>query len=574
MGVVYQARQLGLDRIVALKMIRHAEHAGPEERERFRTEAQAVARLQHPNIVQIHEVGECQGLPYFSLEFCPGGSLADKLDGTPWEPTAAARLVETLARAVQAAHQAQVIHRDLKPANVLLTADGTPKVTDFGLAKKLDQTGHTQTGAVIGTPSYMAPEQAGGKPSAIGPPADVYALGAILYELLVGRPPFKAATPLDTVLQVISEEPVAVRRLQLKVPRDLETICHKCLEKDPKKRYASAEALADDLCRFQAGEPIVARPLNRAQRSWRWCRRNPALAVSGGLSALALLTVIALVTSLAFYQSHAAQALRVKQQETQDALDEADQRRRQAELLAVQLSMETGLTFCEKGEVGRGLLWLARSLQDVPPDRQDLRQALQANLAAWQRQVRPLRLMIGHPTDMYLHRAVWGPDGCTILGAYQSADGRKSEARIWDAATGRPGAVFPHSSPVSTVAFSSDGKTILTGCQDGTVRRADPATGRFLGRPVKDRDWAVHCLAFSPPMARRTPWAAPKAGFTCTRLPAAGCSANYRTPNRCSAWPSARTGPNCLPAVLIAVPACGTWPGGAWRSRPYAWRRR
>jgi hypothetical protein len=278
MGVVYKARQVGLDRLVALKMILHTEHAGADDRRRFQAEAQAVARLQHTNIVQIHEVGEHQGRPYFSLEYCPGGSLAEQLDGTPWEPVKAAELMQTLARAVHAAHQAHVVHRDLKPANVLLSADGQPKITDFGLAKKLDEQSQTQTGAVVGTPSYMAPEQAGGKGKEVGRAADVYALGAILYELLTGRPPFKAPSTLDTVLQVLSEEPVAVRRLQTKVPRDLETICLKCLEKDPKKRYTDAAALAEDLRRFQAGEAIRARPARALERGWRWCRRNRALA--------------------------------------------------------------------------------------------------------------------------------------------------------------------------------------------------------------------------------------------------------------------------------------------------------
>ncbi len=273
MGVVYKARQVALGRTVALKMILHAEHAGDDERRRFHAEAEAVASLQHSNIVQIHEVGEHQGLPYFSLEFCGGGSLEKQLDGTPWEARRAAALVETLARAMHAAHRKGLIHRDLKPQNVLLSEDGTPKITDFGLAKKIDVQGHTQTGAVVGTPSYMAPEQAGGRKD-IGPAADVYALGAILYELLTGRPPFRAATVLDTVLQVIADEPVPVRRLQPKVPRDLETICLKCLEKDPKKRYADAEALAEDLRRFGAGEPVAARPVGLPGRTARWARRR------------------------------------------------------------------------------------------------------------------------------------------------------------------------------------------------------------------------------------------------------------------------------------------------------------
>ncbi len=263
MGVVYKARQLGLGRIVALKMILHAEHAGAEERRRFRAEAEAVARLQQPNIVQIHEVGEHKGLPYFSLEFCAGGSLAGKLNGTPLPPVEAARLVETLARAMQAAHQAGVVHRDLKPANVLLADDGTPKVTDFGLAKTMDAPGQTNTGAIMGTPSYMAPEQAGGRKD-VGPAADVYALGAILYELLTGRPPFKAATLLDTLHEVVNVEPVAPRQLHSRTPKDLETICLKCLQKEQAKRYADAAALAEDLRRFLAGEPVAARRVGRS----------------------------------------------------------------------------------------------------------------------------------------------------------------------------------------------------------------------------------------------------------------------------------------------------------------------
>jgi tetratricopeptide (TPR) repeat protein/predicted Ser/Thr protein kinase len=288
MGVVYQARQTALRRIVALKMILHADHAGDDERRRFQAEAETIARLQHPNIVQIYEVGQHDGVPYFSLEFCSGGSLEKQLDGTPWEPKRAAELVEVLARAMQVAHQAEIIHRDLKPANVLLTADGTPKITDFGLVKRLDMPGQTQGGALVGTPSYMPPEQTGAGGGPVGPAADVYALGAILYELLSGRPPFKATTVMDTVLQVLREEPVPVRRLQPKTPRDIETICHKCLEKEPRKRYPSAAALAEDLRRFQDGEPVRARPVGPVGRLVKWARRKPAVA---GLLALVLLVL-------------------------------------------------------------------------------------------------------------------------------------------------------------------------------------------------------------------------------------------------------------------------------------------
>jgi formylglycine-generating enzyme required for sulfatase activity len=290
MGVVYKARQTRLGRLVALKMILAGAHASRDDLARFQTEGEAVARLQHPNIVQVHEVGEHDGRPFFSLEFCPGGSLDKKLAGTPLPPKDAAGLVEKLALAMQAAHARNVLHRDLKPANVLLGAGGEPKITDFGLAKKLDEQGRTATGAVMGTPSYMAPEQARGESKAVGPAADVYALGAILYECLTGRPPFRAATPLDTVWQVLSEDPVAVTRLNVHAPRDLETVCHKCLHKDPAKRYATAAALAEELGRFQRGEPIMARPVGWVERGWRWCRRNPV--VAGLVAAVALVTVL------------------------------------------------------------------------------------------------------------------------------------------------------------------------------------------------------------------------------------------------------------------------------------------
>jgi eukaryotic-like serine/threonine-protein kinase len=260
MGVVYKARQIGLGRTVALKMVLAGVHAGPDDLARFHREAQAIARLKHPNIVQIFEVGTKEDLPFFSMEYLEGGSLADRLDGIPWGEHKAANLLHSLARAVHAAHQQNIIHRDLKPANILLTADGLPKITDFGLAKKLDsgRTAHTQTGAILGTPSYMAPEQAGGAKN-VGPSADVYALGAILYELLTGRPPFLAATHVDTILLVLSQDPEPPSRLCAEVDRDLETICLKCLHKDPNKRYPSAAALANDLRRFRVGELIHAR---------------------------------------------------------------------------------------------------------------------------------------------------------------------------------------------------------------------------------------------------------------------------------------------------------------------------
>jgi hypothetical protein len=296
MGMVYKAHQASCKRLVALKMVLAASHATPKLLARFRTEGEAIARLQHPNIVQVFEVSEHEGQPFFSMEFCPGGSLDKKLNGTPWQPKQAARLVEVLARAMQAAHDQNVIHRDLKPANMLLGADAAPKITDFGLAKKLDEVGQTASGDIMGTPSYMAPEQAGGmaspRRSAIGPACDVYALGAILYELLTGRPPFKAATHLDTILQVVNDEPASLRQLQSKTPIDLETICLKCLHKIPHKRYASAAKLAADLRRFQDGEPIEARPAGWVERGWKWAKRRPTAAALLLVSVVALLVVL------------------------------------------------------------------------------------------------------------------------------------------------------------------------------------------------------------------------------------------------------------------------------------------
>jgi WD40 repeat protein len=277
-GVVYKAWQTRLGRLVALKFLLAGAHTSPDALARFRVEAVTLGRLHHPHIVQIHEVGEEQECPYLTLEYVEGGSLARKLAGTPLPARQAAELVETMARAVHYAHEHGVIHRDLTPGNVLLSAEGSPKITDFGLAKlRVGGANRTATGEILGTPSYMAPEQAEGK-KGVGLHADVYALGAILYECLTGRPPFKAETPLDTLLQVAADEPVPPRRLQPKVPHDLETICLKCLRKETSQRYASALELAEDLRRFLAHEPIRARPVPPWERTRKWVKRRPALA--------------------------------------------------------------------------------------------------------------------------------------------------------------------------------------------------------------------------------------------------------------------------------------------------------
>jgi eukaryotic-like serine/threonine-protein kinase len=358
MGVVYLAWQTKLNRPVAIKMILAGAQAGPEQFERFRREAEAVARLQHPNIVQIHEVGEQDGRPFFSLEYVDGVSLPQKLASTPQAATEAAELIHTLALAVHHAHQRGVVHRDLKPANVLLANGGEEqsrrheaaeahktepdssklqpppstrasssstlhapivKITDFGLAKRMDvDSGQTRSGEVIGTPSYMAPEQAAGKTQLIGPAVDVYALGAILYEVLTGRPPFKAETPMETVRQVVGEEPVRPTRLQRKIPHDLETICLHCLQKEPARRYATAMALADDLQRFLRGEPISARPTPVWEVALKWARRRPALA---GLVVVSILALVSLAVGSLWYNAHLQAALQDAQVQTDKARD-------------------------------------------------------------------------------------------------------------------------------------------------------------------------------------------------------------------------------------------------------------
>jgi WD40 repeat protein len=495
MGVVYRAQQVRLKRPVALKVILAGAHAPPRDRDRFLAEALAVARLQHPHIVQIHEVGEWQAdavsplVPFFALELVDGGTLARRLQGTPLPSRQAAQLVETLARAIHYAHERGIVHRDLKPANIMLTADGQPKVSDFGLAKHIHgDSGPTSTGDVLGTPSYMAPEQAAGKGREIGPRVDIYALGAILYEMLTGRPPFKAETPLETLQQVAWEEPVPPGRLQSTIPRDLETICLKCLHKEPWRRYGTAAALADDLSRFLNDRPIQARPTHLAERLWRWCRRNPVLAVVSTLAGAALLA--AAVLAVVFHHNR-------QEAHTQSLL--AAEERRQKERLEAGEALERGLRLCEQADVGQGLLWLGRGLDLAVHARAgDLEETIQTNLAAWRSQLSPLRACLAQPSEVTAMAV--SPDGRTIL-----TGGADGTARLWDTATGKAlGAPFDHSSHaagpaqrVSSVAFSGDGRIILTASHAQPFRLWNATTHEAIGQTLPEASLSNR-VVFSP----------------------------------------------------------------------------
>jgi WD40 repeat protein/tRNA A-37 threonylcarbamoyl transferase component Bud32 len=501
MGIVYKARQQTLGRLVALKMILHAEHAADRERQRFQAEAEAVARLQHPNIVAVFEVGQHGGCPFFSLEYCPGGTLADKLDGTPWPVDKAADLVQTLAGAVHAAHRAGIVHRDLKPGNVLLTEDGQPKITDFGLAKRIGEQSHTQTGAILGTPSYMAPEQAGGNKH-VGPAADVYALGAILYELLTGRPPFKAATSLDTILQVASYEPVPVRHLQPKVPRDLETLCHKCLQKDSKKRYESAQALAEDLGRFLAGKPILARAIGLVERSVKWARRRPALAGLVSVSVAAGVALLALglwFTDRVSRERDDAIRARADAEKARDVADDMARRATEAyqeagkeKVQAIAQRERTnwlayaGQLALAQREWQDNNVWHARELLDAC--RWDFRDFEHAYL---RRLVEGSRLTLtGH--SRWLNAVAYSPDGTRLASASQD-----ETVKLWDAATGRLlRTLRGHKGEVRAVCFGPDGRLASAG-QDGDIllwdRAGDQPSSRLSARGV-----AIEALAFQP----------------------------------------------------------------------------
>ncbi len=495
MGVVYKARQINLNRIVALKMILAGQLASEQDVQRFRTEAESAANLDHPRIVPIYEVGQHAGQHYFSMGLVDGQSLAQRIIDGPMAPREAAEMLVKVCEGIAYAHERGVIHRDLKPANILLDQNGQPKVTDFGLAKKLGSDSNlTGTGQILGTPSYMAPEQASGKIDEVGPLADVYALGAILYCLLTGRPPFQAANPMDTLLQVLDKDPISLSELNASIPRDLETICLKCLSKDPHRRYADALQLSHELDRFLRGEPILARPTTALDRVYKWAKRRPAIA-----ELLATIFVVGSIGSSGitwqWRVAVAAQKLATEQQRI------AEKERDSASRSLYVANMHLARQAWESKEITR----LQEVLQRCVPQqgRRDLR--------GWEwyflhSQSQTVVSLVGHTRP--ISAIAWSPDGKRLASTAQEDGDGGGELKIWDAKTGRELFVLENRAnyALRAVAWSPDGQRLASGggrnsgfqnTIPGELKIWNAQTGTLL-TTLTGHIGQVNSVAFSP----------------------------------------------------------------------------
>lgn len=466
MGVVYKARHESLRRPAAIKMILAGAHAGEREIARFRIEAMAIARLTHPGIVQVYEVGQQDERAYLVLELVDGSSLEGVLSRGRLSPIESARMMARVSEAVHAAHERGIVHRDLKPGNILLTKQNDPKITDFGLAKMLDDDrshGQTKTGAVLGTPTYMSPEQASGDGKTVGPHADIYALGAILYEMLTGQPPFQGSSIIETLEQVMLREPVPPRRINASIPRDLETICLKCLEKDPEKRIASAKELALELERFLRGEPIRSRPIGTLARSARWCRRHPWPTSLLALVAASLASIVALSVRFGLDERSAKATIA-------DILEKTNEK--QSLLL-----FERGHEICQLGDVGLGAQWLVHALGVAPAGAVDMDRVIRLDLGHWFSQLSPLEGIVHH--NGRVTATAISPSSKVLATA-----GRSGQVRLWSLADRREvGAPIPQRGLIHTLAFPSE-STLLVAGDEPTARLWNLETRALAGPPL------------------------------------------------------------------------------------------